>query len=836
MLEASEQSLNDRMNAVRQAVSAAYNQGPGDYSYCEVVFDDYVIVAKSQKLYRVDYTVADDGTVNLTSTPVQVRVSYVPVKEGTRFEGQVLGMLPDSETVTEGEAAKAPTGRRWDILIIQEGMSKNRNRYTRKVLQEAVPLYEGAKIFIDHQEDQRRYGRSVHEQAGFLKGVKGALLNQTTAEGADLAPLLALAATSVITKQTIRQEMLEAWEEGNPNLFGYSHDAMCRSVTAVDEANQAFYDVTKIESVKSVDLVTNPAAGGRVLRLVASDTVPHTLQEDGQMLKKMIEAIKASANADLIRRLEALGATPNEDQVLAIYSDALKGTDPAPPKKEGQTDPKAKKEAVTDPKVEPKATPPADPNPTKEGVDPKAGQLRQVSEAEWNGLMADARTQFLDASLAGCALHEEVKGRLRQRFVEGMTHGAIPTKEAITQAIEEEVKFFGQLAEKNLVLPAAGISRSEVTKGRRDKIVEALDDFFGVVADPKAKGGYRVAEAHEQTLRSFRNLYIDITGDRDVTGDVKECTRLTEALSTASFDQILGDSIARRMVAEYRMGSQAAWRGVIADVVPVGDFRTQRRMRFGGYGNLSTVAQGAAYPAMTSPTDEEATYAAAKRGGTEQVTIEMVANDDVGAIRRVPTKMGRAADQTLYQFVFDFLRTNAAVYDGVALAAAGHGNNISTTALNADQLQILRRAIANQTDMSSGVKIGLEARYLFVPIDLEELAFWLTTSDKALTATSANIPVTAAPTAPNFARKLGIQAVPVSYWTDANDYWVTSSVRDTPMIEIGFLGGREEPELFVQDQPSVGSLFANDVITYKIRHIYGGAVLDFRGFAGGIVA
>ena len=41
----------------------------------------------------------------------------------------------------------------------------------------------------------------------------------------------------------------------------------------------------------------------------------------------------------------------------------------------------------------------------------------------------------------------------------------------------------------------------------------------------------------------------------------------------------------------------------------------------------------------------------------------------------------------------------------------------------------------------------------------------------------------------------------------------------------GFLGGREEPELFVQDMPNVGSMFSNDKLTYKIRHIYGGNVL-----------
>ena len=48
---------------------------------------------------------------------------------------------------------------------------------------------------------------------------------------------------------------------------------------------------------------------------------------------------------------------------------------------------------------------------------------------------------------------------------------------------------------------------------------------------------------------------------------------------------------------------------------------------------------------------------------------------------------------------------------------------------------------------------------------------------------------------------------------------------DIPGLEIGFLDGKEEPELFVQDAPNSGSMFSNDKLTYKIRHIYGGAVL-----------
>jgi hypothetical protein len=210
----------------------------------------------------------------------------------------------------------------------------------------------------------------------------------------------------------------------------------------------------------------------------------------------------------------------------------------------------------------------------------------------------------------------------------------------------------------------------------------------------------------------------------------------------------------------------------------------------------------------------------------------MIANDDVGAIRKIPSKLSRAASQTLYEFVFDFLRTNAVIYDGAALAVAGH-NNIIVAALSSSNLSSLRLKMKAQTDMSNGKRIGLAPRFLVVPNELEELAFQLTSSDRVLPDSA--LTTTAAGAAPNFVRKMNLTPIVVDYWTDANDYWVTSSLDQTPLIELGFLGGREDPELFVQDVPNVGSLFSNDVITYKIRHIYGGAVLDFRGFAGAIV-
>jgi hypothetical protein len=424
----------------------------------------------------------------------------------------------------------------------------------------------------------------------------------------------------------------------------------------------------------------------------------------------------------------------------------------------------------------------------------------------------------LERSLLECSLPDVFKERIRKRFTARIEKGQLPTGDEIAEAIKEAVEDVGALREANVVMPHVGMPRAQVTKDRTDKIVERMADFW----DPS------------KPLASFKEMYIDITGDTKVNGKLTEDVRrrlsesfgrTQESLTSTSFDQILGDSITRRMLKDYADAGLATWRGTVAEVVPLSDFRTVRRLRFGGYGNLATVAQGAPYLSMTSPTDEEATYSPAKRGGTESITIEMIKNDDVGVIRRIPSKLARAAAQTLHEFVWDFLQNNGAVYDAVALAAAGH-NNIVTTALSAANISSLRLKLKQQTDMSNGKRLGLAARYLIVPSELEELGFQLTTSDRVLGSNNND---------PNFVRKLNLQTIVVEYWTDTNNYWVTASIDQAPMIEIGFLDGQETPELMVQDLPSQGSMFSNDQLTWKIRHIYGGAVMDFRPFAGAIV-
>lgn len=316
---------------------------------------------------------------------------------------------------------------------------------------------------------------------------------------------------------------------------------------------------------------------------------------------------------------------------------------------------------------------------------------------------------------------------------------------------------------------------------------------------------------------SFRECYLQITGDKRLTGRLGDCdqVRLREALDGNSWPNVLASSVNRRMVAEYRReGRYSVWRDLVKIERNVQDFRNREHVRYGGYGDLPTVTEGANYLALTSPDDEKATYAIGKRGGTESITLEMIKNDDVAAIRLLPRRLADTAQRTLAHFVLDFLRTNPVIYDGVALFHATHGN-LGSAALSAIGLAAAHAAMRKQTEPGSGDRLGIEPRFLWTPFDLEETAVNLflrgTNQDKT------------------FVQSLDIKVVPVWYWADTNDWCVSAAPDDCPTIEIGFLNGEEDPELFIQDAPSVGSMFTNEQTTFKLRHIYGGAVIDYRG-------
>jgi hypothetical protein len=236
-----------------------------------------------------------------------------------------------------------------------------------------------------------------------------------------------------------------------------------------------------------------------------------------------------------------------------------------------------------------------------------------------------------------------------------------------------------------------------------------------------------------------------------------------EGWTPPAFSNVLGSSLTRRMVQEYNNVTQYDGYADRRHAGAARDFRTQERVRFGGYGDLPTSPGRGAYPALASPTDEKATYAPAKRGGTEDVTLEMIKNDDVGAIRRIPIKMGRAAKRTLAKFVFDFFAptrrstTRSRSSTRRTATSARPPSRRRSTAWCASRW---RSRPSSGLGRSPGHLPGAHP----VPLDLQETVWNAFQRNTNLDKT--------------FVQQLNPTLVPVWYWTDTND-WAALATRTT---------------------------------------------------------
>lgn len=734
--------------------SRFYPTEPGRWVNLEAVYTDSVVVNTDKgHLYKFNYTITADNTVVL-GEPLEVKTDYVALKEALtptplpKGEGKIVG--DDVFLEAQGEASSG----KWLIRVIKAGLSGNNNFYPDAVLREAVPLFEGARVF-EKSDDEHIAGKGKD-----VKNLIGRLVSPKFIEGkvvdtGDVIATFEFIEPDGVTATKVR----EAYARGMKDLFGFSIDANAKAKN-VKRGNINVREATKFTKVLSVDLIVEPGAGGQLIRMVESVTDYQENQQQNQFHKQETDPMK-------IRMLEAIKAktpaayalinpeTITDDQLEAAYREAIK---------------------------EPAAVPVAG------EVDEKIRML----EARFN-----ARTTIAISTLPQAAkdkLQADFDGR--ERFTEA----------EVATAIEGERTYLGKFTESGK--PVIHFGDGARDESRAVKMADMLDAFF----DPTHK-------EHRNT-RSFKECYIEITGDKRVTGRLEDVDQnrlreslgmdFRESLTSATFTNALGNSITRRMQAIYAgMTDLQTWRKV-ASVTSVNDFRTQERTRIGGYGNLPAVAESGAYVSLTSPGDAKATYGVTKRGGLEDVTLEMIKNDDVGSIARIPQELALAAANTLYEFVFDFYRTNPTVYDSVALYHASH-NNLFTGAFSAAEFANHRLAMLKQTRAGSAKRLGTQPKFILLPFEIQEAAY--------------NAFVRNANLDPTFVQAMTPEIIPVSYWTDANDWCTVADPIRMPVIEIGFLDGREEPELFVQDMPNVGSLFTNDKVTYKIRHIYGGSVL-----------
>ena len=715
----------------------------------------------------------------------------------------------------EESVADRPKGSVWDVVLISVGISANDDdqfglprHYGEAALRKAVEdkIFEGKPAmifeydmpdgkFASHTPDGISIADFPRQKVGWYESLRFAdFIDHSGNRGQGIVGRMNL------VDEDLRQPLVEAWELGNKDFLELSINAGGRVRRAVVDGIDVA-DVEEITVGDSVELVSEGARGGKFLRLVASKSyfsggkmnkaiaiktinkLDHSLLE-GKNLKKLTDE-------DLGRMLQTVldesndgGGKKGDDVIVKEDIDKLVQ------KKVNQHLKITLWPSEVDRMLSESKLP-----------DDQVKHLREAYKTrvdDRTGLLADIKRT------------KELLGRSSTR--DGITDFTV----TITEDKRDKV-------EKGL--------RGMFRESRKGGMVDKIPPFRSIYsAFSEATGNYRRGRAvARKILEGFAQAGAYFS---DIERTPEDTKRLKEALSTASWPQVLGNALEKERLEASRAEDVNKWRKITSNISSTENIFLKRRIRIGGYGTVPIVAEGVDFPAVSSPGDQEVQITMNKRGYTEEITLEMILQDDINQLADIPNRMVRAGMLTLQQDIFNILVNNEALTfddDTTSIFTTAH-NNISTTALSRAQVIAGTESMMNQLVFGSAIDRFGEMN--MPDVLLVDIGQW----DQATEIAKA--PFTFG-TANEFQLPSSIsgllkEVVLISHTTDTNDWFLVNSKGQT--IEIVFLDGMEEPEIFVQDMPNVGATFNADKVLWKLRHWWGRAPIDFRTFFGGVVA
>jgi hypothetical protein len=714
------------------------------------------------------------------------------------------------ETIHFQAARQADTtGLVWEVVIIAPGLGLGSPRFYwgEEVLQAAVAdkIFDGVDInayelttdFFSHLripdmgllEDVKR----------FLSSRKVGWIERTWWEPEGIKALIKFLPDQAWLPRTIQHGI----EQGNQNVLGLSIDARIRGFNVMVDS-QPVCLATQIVSASSVDVVTHPAAGGKFIRAVAG-----LMRQENVMNRAKLLAMINKQRPDLLAGIDQ--ATITDEAILQLAQQAMT------PKPAAQDQAGAGQQAQQGLTLEQVKTLVAD-------------ETKVVEQRAACGRM-------LDVTLGASQLPEPTQTRIRERFT-----GSIFDQAALDTAVKGEKEYLAQMGG----MPAFNLGdqgRAQVGLSTAGKIGAAVDLMFGITPQANTDLSALRTLYHEPTfearaaqdydgvprLTGLRELYVLLTGDGDISGrfnrdGLSADLRAAQDITSATFSFALGNTMSRRLVMDYR-ATDFQEGLLITTRKPVVNFKQQEAVNVGYFGDLDTVdPETGDYEEITGVTDEEATYTIGQKGNILTVTRKLIMNDDLSVLPRLVSRLGRSARRTHAKYVWGLWINNTNCSDGTAWFTAGHGN-LGSAALSFATALTGYLALAKMTEMDSGERIGLldggVKPVLVYPVDLMATAEKIINDDDYYSSNDLT-------TKTRNPLKGKITGAQLSLLTDANNWGLLLPPTEADMIEMGYINGRQDPEMFLADSPQSEQVFVADKTRYKVRHEYAGTVIDFR--------
>lgn len=704
------------------------------------------------------------------------------------------------------------SGSECEFMLIETGTSKNGFHYPSNVLKEATQLFNGVYAFADHTNDDEqrvRPERSVKDKVGRWSeahyGV--ATIGGQQVEGV-IGKLKVIA-------PWLRDLLRESVKMGESDFVGVSIDAAGKTKPGAIGGRRV-KEVEKILKVHSVDVVTTPSAGGRLMRLVASDSErrtvldPETTGDSQSNVNGSGGVAIAESNGNTITMTKEQLAQTVREAVASLMQEVA--------------------------------------SPLTAAIKQQNEQVTRINEAQ---RLMNQESKINAALSAANGLSEMGKKQLQMRFMETARNRDLDDAEVVA-SIRESLQYEAKLLEHYQgQMGPRSTPRATVGQTEYDQHYQALIGMF-------ENRDQVVNNTVIPRYRSIREAYCRWTGRDNFEVDAMEIQRafavnydsafdhkrIQESVSTATWGQVYADVLYLMLIKAYRVNPvYNKWRAVVSDIENVPDFQTRHWTRLGGYSDLGTVVEQGTYPMLTSSTNEQVTYSVAKRGGLDDVTFEAIANDRVGAIRRIPIAMARTAARTLFKFVMNLITTTNPTmgYDSAALysfsshanvGVAGSGSNQTFSLTGVQQAILNMRAQTAFSETSEILGERNKPKIFIVPTILELVAQRILQPSDSYLAAIAN-PSTEQSLDPQAFKGMNMDYIVYDVLTSTTGWYAVADPAEVATFVIGFLNGKEDPELFVQDQPNVGANFTADKVTYKVRHIYGGVVEDHRSFYQG---
>lgn len=313
---------------------------------------------------------------------------------------------------------------------------------------------------------------------------------------------------------------------------------------------------------------------------------------------------------------------------------------------------------------------------------------------------------------------------------------------------------------------------------------------------------------------------------------------LKEAGSPSDFPQIMAD-VQHKLLLDAFRGFPSPY-DKYCKTSDVTDFKPHNREWLSEAEDLLEITPDSPY--QNTPMKDRAYSIAAKTFGRLFMLLrKTVINDDLNAFQTIPAKFGRAAKRTLAKTAVQPLETNANAYDGNALFGTRSSlANQSSTALTADATGIAAvqagiSAIKRATDPDTGEIFGAIPKYLLVSPTLESTAKWLISNTELIGSTSA--------LARNQLLDYNLEVLVEPMLTAFPSRWyLLADPSLVPTIELAYLNGVREPELFVAESKALRASgggrddfgYEYDDINYKVRWDWGIAVAMYQGaYKGG---